>query len=66
MTLIYSTERVFADCCPTAIRMLSDAGHQLIISNQDLTFDPDPLSLELRNRIDGLIASGTPLDWKSF
>lgn len=66
MALIYSTERVFADRCPTAIRMLSDAGHQLIISNQDLTFDPDQLSFELRNRIDGLIASGTPWTGRVF
>lgn len=60
MAIIFSTESVFPHRCPSAIKMFADAGHTLIPSNQDLTFDPLRVEPTLRQEIEGIVASGTP------
>ena len=66
MATIFSTECVFSDRCPTGIKMLKEAGHKLIISDQDLTFDPLRVDPELRQEIEGIIGSGSPWTGEVF
>lgn len=66
MATVFSTEAPYGQRCPTGIDMLVRKGHKLVISEQDLDFDPTKEPEALRHEIEALIVGGSPWTGETY
>lgn len=66
MSTIFASFATFGQRCGSAIKLMEDAGHEVIVSEQEVNYDLKLESAEMLKRVDALIAGTSVWDAAAF